>query len=111
MRQIVVTLSDASGGAKNSDPIPLDIHGRPDISLQVAVTGTANYTIQQTLDNPFTTAAGSIVWFNHPDANLVAQTVNRQGNYAYVPAAVRLQLSSGSGSAKLTIVQSGDNRA
>ncbi len=109
MRQIVVTLSDASGGAKNSDPIPLDIHGRPDVSLQVAVTGTANWTLQQTLDNPFTT--GSITWVNHPDANMVAQTVTRQGNYAYVPAAVRLQLTSGSGSATLTIVQSGDNRA
>lgn len=111
MRQIVITLSDASGGAKNSDPIPLDIHGRPDISLQVAVTGTATWTIQQTLDNPFTTASGSIVWLNHPDTNMVTQTVNRQGNYAYVPAAVRLQLISGSGSATLTIVQSGDNRA
>ncbi len=111
MRQIVITLSDASGGAKNSDPIPLDIHGRPDISLQVAVTGTATWSIQQTLDNPFTTASGSIVWLNHPDTNMVTQTVNRQGNYAYVPAAVRLQLISGSGSATLTIVQSGDNRA
>lgn len=109
MRQIVVTLSDASGGAKNSDPIPLDIHGRPDVSLQVAVTGTANWTVQQTLDNPFTIA--SPVWFNHPDTNMVAQTVNRQGNYAYIPAAVRLQLTSGSGSARLTIIQSGDNRA
>ena len=107
MRQIVVTLSDASGGAKNSDPIPIDIHGRPEISLQVDVTGTANWTVQQTLDNPFTTAAGSITWFNHPDANMVAQTVDRQGNYAYVPAAVRLQLASGTGSAKLTIVQAG----
>jgi len=111
MRQIVVTLSDASGGAKNSDPIPLDIHGRPDVSLQVAVTGTANWTIQQSVDYPFERAAASIVWFNHPDTNLVAQTVNRQGNYAYIPAAVRLQITSGSGSAKLTIVQSGDNRA
>lgn len=111
MRQIVVTLSDASGGAKNSDPIPLDIHGRPDVSLQVAVTGTVNWTLQQTLDDPFNTPSASIVWVNHPDANMVAQTVTRQGNYAYVPAAVRLQLASGSGSAKLTIVQSGDNRA
>jgi hypothetical protein len=111
MRQIVVTLSDASGGAKNSNPIPLDIHGRPDVSLQVAVTGTANWTVQQTLDDPFTTASGSIVWFNHPDANMVGQTVNRQGNYAYIPAAVRLQLASGTGSAKLTVIQSGDNRA
>lgn len=107
MRQIVVTLSDASGGAKNSDPIPIDIHGRPEISLQVDVTGTASWTVQQTLDNPFTTPAASIVWFDHPDANMVSQTVDRQGNYAYVPAAVRLQLASGTGSAKLTIVQAG----
>jgi len=111
MRQIVVTLTDASAGAKNSDPIPLDIHGRPDVSLQVTVTGTVNWTVQQTLDNPFTTASGAIVYVNHPDANMVAQTVTRQGNYAYIPAAVRLQLSSGTGSVKLTIVQSGDNRA
>jgi hypothetical protein len=111
MRPIVVTLSDASGGAKNSDPIPLDIHGRPDISLQVQVTGTANWTIQQTLDNPFTTPAGSLTWVNHPDANMVGQSVTRQGNYAYVPFAVRLQLTSGNGSARLTIIQSGDNRA
>ena len=107
MRQIVVTLSDASGGVKNSDPIPIDIHGRPEISLQVDVTGTANWTVQQTLDNPFTTPAASIVWFNHPDSNMVSQTVDRQGNYAYVPAAIRLQLASGTGSAKLTIVQAG----
>lgn len=112
MRQIVVTLSNASGGAKNSDPIPLDIHGRPDVSLQVAVTGTANWTLQQTLDNPFTTASASIVWFDHPDtANMVAQTVNRQDNYAYIPAALRFRLNSGTGSAKLTVIQSGDNRA
>jgi hypothetical protein len=111
MRQIVVNLSDASGGAKNSDPIPLDIHGRPDVSLQVAVTGTANWTLQQTLDDPFNTPSGSIVWVNHPDVNMVAQTVTRQGNYAYIPAAVRLQLNSGAGSAKLTLVQSGNSRA
>jgi hypothetical protein len=42
---------------------------------------------------------------------MVAQTGPRQGNYAYVPAAVRLQFNSGSGTAKLTIIQSGDNRA
>lgn len=105
MRQIVLSQT----GAGNTAAAPLDIHGRPDISLQVVVTGTVNYTVQQTLDNPFTTA--SPTWFNHPDTNLVAQAVNRQGNYAYVPAAVRLAVSSGAGTATLTIIQSGDNRA
>jgi hypothetical protein len=42
---------------------------------------------------------------------MVAQTINRQGNYAYVPAAVRLLITSGTGTATLTVIQSGDNRA
>lgn len=106
MRQIVVTLSNASGGAKTSPTLPLDIHGRPEISLQVAVTGTANWTVQQTLDNVFDTAI-TPTWFDHPDANMVAQTVSRQGNYAYVPSASRIVLNSGAGSVRYTIVQAG----
>lgn len=106
MRQIVRSQT----GVGTTAPAPLDIHGRPDISLQVVVTGTVNYTVQQTLDNVFDTAI-TPTWFDHPDTNLVAQTVNRQGNYAYVPAAVRLVVASGSGTARLTILQSGDNRA
>jgi hypothetical protein len=110
MRQIVVTLSDASGGAKTSQTLPLDIHGRPDISLQVAVTGTANWTVQQTVDNVFDLSI-TPTWFDHPDTNMVAQTVNRQGNYAYVPSATRIVLNSGTGSVRFTVLQSGDNRA
>lgn len=89
--------------------IPIDIHGRPEISLQVAVSGSATWTIQQSLDNPWENT--NLTWLDHPDANLVTQTVNRQGNYAYVPAAVRLKITSGTGTAKLTIIQSGDFRA
>lgn len=110
MRQIVVTLSDATSGAKTSQTLPLDIHGRPDISLQVAVTGTANWTVQQTVDNVFDPSI-TPTWFDHPDANMVAQTVNRQGNYAYVPSATRIVLNSGNGSVRYTVLQSGDNRA
>lgn len=106
MRQIVVSQT----GVGNSVAVPLDIHGRPDISLQVVVSGTVNYTVQQTLDNPFDTSL-TATWFDHPDANLVAQTVSKQGNYAYVPAAVRIKVNSGTGTARFTIVQSGDNRA
>lgn len=102
MRQIVLTQT----GAGTTQPAPLDIHGRPEISLQVVVDGTVDYTVQQTLDNVFDPAI-TPTWFPHPDTNLVAQTVNRQGNYAYVPAAVRLVVNSGSGTARLTIVQAG----
>ena len=108
MRPINVTTSDASAGTKNSTSIIMDYFGTPEVSLQVVVTGSATYTVQQTLDNP--NAAGvTPTWFNHPDTNMVAQIVNRQGNYAYVPVAVRLQQTAGSGSAVLTVVQAGIN--
>ena len=99
-------MSDASGGAKTSNAAVLDYYGRPEVAIQVVVTGTVNYTIQQTLDNPLE-AGVTPTWFPHPDANLVSQTVNRQGNYAYLPTAVRVLLSSGSGSVTLTLTQAG----
>lgn len=101
-----VTLSDASGGAKQSAALPLDIHGGSEVALQVDVTGTANFTVQQTLDNVFDSTV-TPVWIAHPDSNLAAATADVQGNYAYAPAAIRLVLNSGSGSAKLTVIQLG----
>jgi hypothetical protein len=102
MRQIVVTVN----GPGNSPPIPLDIHGRPEISLQVDLNGAGPWGIEQTLDNPFTTKDTDVLWLPHPDPNMYGQTVDRQGNYAYVPAAVRL-IMIGAGTAKLTVVQAG----
>jgi hypothetical protein len=105
----VGTVRVGFGSSGVTAPLPLDIHGRPDVSLQVVVSGTVTWTVQQTLDNPFT--VNMPTYLDHPDANMVSQTVNRQGNYAYVPAAVRLRITSGTGRATLTIIQSGDNRA
>jgi hypothetical protein len=106
MRPIQVSVSDASGGAKNSNAAVLDYYGQFGVALQVVVTGTATYTIQQTLDNPLE-AGVTPTWFDHPDTNLVAQTVNRQGNYAYNPVAVRVRQTAGNGSVRLTALQVG----
>jgi hypothetical protein len=106
MRPLKASVSDASGGTKNSRPIVLDYYGRPEVSLQVVVTGSATYTVQQTLDNPLEEGV-TPTWFNHPDGDLVAQTVNRQGNYAFVPVAVRVQQTAGTGSVTLTVLQAG----
>ncbi len=94
-----------TNGIASSPPLVLDIYARPQVSLQVAVTGTVNWTIQQTLDNSFTTDDEDLVWLDHSDTNMVAQTVNRQGNYAFVPFATRITLNSGSGSLVYTVVQ------
>jgi hypothetical protein len=106
MKRQIALLRDASGGAKTSNALPFDIFNRPECSLQVVVTGTANYTVQQTLDDIFDPAI-TPTWFDHPDTNLVAATASKQGNYAYIPAAVRITLNSGNGSVVLTAIQAG----
>lgn len=81
--------------------IPLNTYGDPSVALQVVIlTGTATYSVQQTLDDP---ASGDVTWFDHPDAALVASTTNRQGNYAYCPRAVRLNVTAIAGGATVTL--------
>ena len=108
MKRQIALLVDASGGAKTSAALPFDIYNRPECSLQVVVTGTVSYTVQQTLDDIFDSTV-TATWFDHPDTNLVAATADKQGNYAYIPAAVRIKLNSGSGSVTLTAIQAGIN--
>lgn len=87
--------------------VPLDHYGRPEVSLQANVTGTVNYTVQQTVETPYVSDKSGIVWVNHPDVNLVSATATKQGNYAYLPACVRLTLNSGTGSVEFVVLQSG----
>ena len=93
-------------GAGSSQPLIMNTNGLPMVSLQVVVTGTVNYTVQQTLDNLFDTSI-TPTWFDHPDTNLVAATASKQGNYAYVPFGVRVTVNSGSGTARLTTIPAG----
>ena len=92
-----------SGTTGVTDPIVLDEGGHSEVALQVEVTGTVTYTVQQTVDNVFTDA--SPTWFDHPDTNLQAQTVSRQGNYAQAPFAVRVNMTAGTGTVRLTVQQ------
>ncbi len=53
MRPVVYTLSDASGGAKTSSVYPPDNYVSPfNVAISVVVTGTVNYTVQYTFDDP-----------------------------------------------------------
>lgn len=95
------TVTQTNGGS--SSAIALDYYCLPQIAVQVdVVSGTPTWTLQQTLNDP----AGTANWFSNSDANLVTQTVSRQGNYAYIPRAVRL-LVTGTGVVTLTIIQAG----
>jgi hypothetical protein len=87
----------------------LDSWAMPQISLQVNVTGTVNYTIQQTLDDPNSpwtpVTPVNVTWVNSPDAAVVGATSSAQSNYAYVPSYTRVVLNSGSGSITYTVIQ------
>jgi hypothetical protein len=104
MRTIVVTQAAVGSSA----PAILDYYGGPDVALQVDIlSGTPNWTVQQTLQNP-NDASVTPVWYDHSDTNMVAQTVGRQSNYAFAPMAVRVNVNeASSGAVRLTVLQNG----
>jgi len=89
------------------------------VAIQVDGSGTVNWSIQQTLNDPnvitnqlptptYLYAPSAVAWVNHPDSNLVSSAVTTgvQGNYAYKPIFARVLLNSGSGTVTATFAQS-----
>lgn len=108
MRPAILTTTDASGGATSSVAYIPDLHISPfNIGFGVDATGTVNFTVQHTFDDPFasTFAVGTAKWYNH--ATVAAATADTDGNYAYPVRAIRLVQNSGSGSCVMTLVQAG----
>jgi hypothetical protein len=92
--------------------VRFDEFAPPSISIQCVASGTVNYTVQQTLDDPNSPTSPvqytSVSWFSSPDSNLVAATGNIQSNYAFMPTFARILLNSGSGSVTGTFIQNGN---
>lgn len=101
-----VTVSQT--GAGSSAVVPMDIYLNPfNVGIGVKVTGTVNYTVQHTFDDVFASGfdAATATWYDH--TTLAAQTANAVGNYAFAVRGVRITVNSGTGSAQMTLVQSG----
>ena len=98
-----------TNGIASSRPIFLDTFAPAPTSIQVTVSGTVNYTVRQSLDNPNTISGGytSVTWVNHPDAALVAVAATAQGNYAYLPFMCQVLLNSNTnpGTVTMTVIQ------
>ena len=90
-------------GSGNSSALVMNTNVSPfNVGFGVGVSGTVNYTVQHTFDDPTT---GFSTWFSHPTiANLIA---NADGNYAFPVLQIRLTVNSGSGTATLTMIQAG----
>lgn len=110
MRPVTVSVSDASGGVKYSDWIRLDDFAPSGYSIQCDVTGTVNYTVQTTLDDPNSAtnpvAVNSVTWVDSSDTNLVGATATKQSYLTFTPAFIRVKLNSGTGSVSTTVLQS-----
>jgi hypothetical protein len=101
-----------TNGVADSRPISLDPWGFAPCALQVVVSGTVNYTVQQSMDNPnrplgngTVVGLSGMTWSNSADTGVVGVATTAMSGFAYAPLFVKLVLNSGTGSAILTIVQ------
>lgn len=100
-----VTLSQT--GVGNSVPIPVDIYLTPfNVTLAVEVTGTVTYSVVWTTDDVWNIVAGSLNW-NAAASNLTGATTNQIGSLVSPVSAVQLQVTGGTGTATLRVVQAG----
>jgi hypothetical protein len=80
------------------------------ISVNCSATGTVNYSVQTSLDDPNNianpVAAGDMTWIDAIDANLVSESTDKSGGIQYAPTFARVVLNSGSGSVRGVFLQS-----
>lgn len=72
-----------------------------DTGLNVIVSGTINYTAQQTFNEIQTNDRTTINWMNQDDLSLVSSTTNQNGNYIVGVIAARLVINSYSSGATI----------
>ena len=88
------TVKFGTNGIASSRPISLDRFALAPTLLQVTVSGTVNFTVQQSLQDPNAVGYASVNWVNHPDSGVAAATATAQANYAYIPTVTRITLNS-----------------
>jgi len=114
-----ITLASSAAGAITvgtntiaSTPwVRLDEYAQAQVSIQCVVTGTVNYTIQQTNQDPNSTFNPinpySVVWSNTSDSAGVGATGTVMSYFAYAPLWCRVTLNSGTGTVNATFSQLG----
>jgi len=79
-------------------------------SLQATISGTVNYTVQTTNDDPNSptnaVSIPSVTWVNSLDTNVVSASATKSSYFAYTPIYARVLLNSGTGSVTATFLQS-----
>jgi hypothetical protein len=98
MRRITETVS----GVGISPTLPMDYRSQVfNVGFGCEATGTVTYSVQHTFDDIYNLAI-TPVWFNH--AFVVGATTSMDGNYAFPIAAMRLNITAGTGSVTINIL-------
>lgn len=101
MRQQIATKT----GVGSSNILVTDTYISPfNVGFGVIATGTVTYTVQHTFDNVLDSTI-TPVWFSHP--TIATKTDNQDGNYAFPVAAIKVLVTAGDGTAKMTMIQAG----
>lgn len=99
-----------TSGVGGSKWLAFDAFAPSMISLQCNVTGTINYTVQTTLNDPYDpitpVTPANVVWVNSSDSAVVAATTTQQSNFLFSPIYARILINSGTGSVSATFLQS-----
>lgn len=99
-----------TNGIGSTPWVRLDEWANSECSVQCNVTGTVNYTVQVTNDDPnsnFGTPVlpSAVTWIATNDSTAVGATTSIQTNFLFSPTFARVLLNSGPGSVTATFVQ------
>ena len=72
------------------------------VGFGVTVSGNVTYSVQHTFDDP---GVGFTTWFSHP--TIASKTDAQDGNYAFPVTGIKLLVSSGNGTATMSVLQAG----
>lgn len=90
-------------GAGSTDPIVINTNVTPiNIGFAVIVTGTVNYSVQFSYDDP---TVGFTTWFD--DATITSKTGNEDGYLNFPITGLKVLVNSGTGSVTMKVVQAG----
>lgn len=91
-------LTVGTNGVAGSAWVRFDDWDQGGVALQTTVSGTVNYTVQQTLDDPNSptnsVVLSAVTWVASSDSNVVSATATKQSNYQFAPTYARVLLNS-----------------
>lgn len=98
-----------TNGIASTPWVRLDEWASPPVGIQCDVTGTVNYTVQSTYDDPNSptdpVSVSAMTWIATNDANAVGATGAVQTNFLFTPTYVRALLNSGTGTVTMKVIQ------